>query len=444
MSSSTIKVKLPFERCSAGILYTVAKPNVADFNTSLYTKPSNYLTEQGYAIRQIFKLNGSLYNLYGVGTPSYFLRKYDHATTTWGAPITIPNLPVYNCMIAASETGTNDAIYFYGGQLSANSSYVNSLYKYDVTTNTTTLIGSGGTARVFGCAAVSSDGTKFFAFSGRAGGANIAAFTECTIGTNTWVNRATTPDPRQGGSLISVGTNLYLYGATNIISTSNGKKLYLYNTITNVWEFVADAPTNASLSATLFKNDTTLYLSSFIETESLYKVMHSIDTVAKTFTEIIGTDPNLFDTTIMNSSIDSICYFNNQFWFTGYTSTVTNNDIGGSLYGTLDLTNHTNNIVYSDLGFLEMHLTSSIIEIIPIGDTPDKIRYQFYDSAMTDLGIHEYPITQGQTVNATSYTYVVQAPIVIKSDIIASLKISFKSLTSDWSPWSNLYTTGGA
>lgn len=447
MSKKVVKLKKPFDWCNANIIYTVAKPSISEASSGMSTNVNNFPEYSNSGPTNMFVLNGSLYNLYSIGggAAGYVLRKLDSSNSTWENAITIPNIPIYDAMVTATNLGVNDKIYFYGGRLLTDSTYQNTLYCYDVTTNTTTTIGSGGPVRVFGSCAISEDGTRFFAFSGTSGSGYLSSFIECVVGSNTWISRATTPAPRMKGSLVPFNGDLYLYGAEYCDNSTDGKKLWKYNLTSNVWEFIVDTNSNADMQGFLFKDNSNLYLNSIrsqYDFNSNY--IYKYDVINKTCTEVMGQNTYQFSTEVHLSQMYATVYYNNQIWSGSYNSNTLNNKPTGYLCGTLDLVNHSNNLIFYEKGLLTLSMTSSLIKTNPLNDTPEKLRIQFYNSYSADIGIAEYSFTTGQTVNATNYSYLLVAPdTIVDVSEIYSIKLAYKSINADWSPWSDVMSLYG-
>lgn len=430
MAANIVRVKLPQEDCTAELMYRVSKPVISNFNTSFNNDPSNY-PFNGWV--KLVVLNGKLYAFFASGY-GYSIAEYNTTTSTFGAAFEIPTL-TYNCQVAFSSS----KIYFYSGRTKANSTvWSNVLYEFDPSTQAMRTVSTNnvGPVREYGVACVV--GNKFYAFSGQNNFTSgyVVDFSECNIDTGVWTARSTTPHKRDGGSMLAVGTDLYLFGSSGIDQWANSFILWKFDTLTFTWTNVTTAATMSSGSQLFYFNGDMYLHGNEYDTHKMMKFVPGTSSFVDVSTSLF-TGP--YEVNVLNSVVE----FGGELWYKGTMDKHYNNGPAFDAVGKLDLIAHTLTIINSRLCAGAMQVTATAFKCNPT-NPPDQVRFRLIGD---NLPGGQVEFTQPFLTNWESYgaglrydNVSLPATVVLVEDA-EFIQIAYKSVLSDWSAWSDIYPT---
>lgn len=445
MLEKILKISLPKKNCVTEIKPIVAKPTISNVNMWQGTDNSNW--PSSLTIKKLITVGGNHYAIsYWNDNPAQpTLTPFDPATKTFGTPFSIPTITYNFTMVVGT-----DKLYFYGGKLNSDNSLTNRLFEYDPSTKTFAEKGSGGgTARQKGCGCLIGD--RLFFFSGTTT-THVSAFTEYNLTSNTFISQPTTPVAREYGTMINFGGTGYLTGCVSATDYTTMRKVWAWNATTNTWSDTGHTtPAYINLASLWVILNNELYLMHTSDSNSDMGLILDKYTPGSGFTNIVG--PSATPAQNLNGFLidkpTSIIENSGTYWVYAKLSYGGVNGLPqDDLIGRIDISNNT---LYGDLysvSAMVIALTSTPI-VTDIPDTPEKVSFRLYG---TGTGIPEDPgyveITTNYTDNLVAdvnNVYTFNQPAAITEDSLTAFRIAYKSVKSDWGPWSNLYyRSGGA
>lgn len=438
MLTTILKVTLPQKKCVTSISTIVSAPTISSVN--VWQEDDETLNHYpGISLKKFLNFNENCFAfMYYTGSASDPTIATINPVTKVFGEYEVITLPTYS---PTPVVGTSK-LYFYGGKLRSNSTYSNRLFEYDPVTKVVTEKGTGsGTARWDGCGC--QIGNKILNFSGY-NGSYVAAFTEYDLDTNTFTNRPTTPAARMGGSMITFNGLGYLVGATGIGSDVEARKIWSYSTTTNTWTNTTHVlPADMDLGSQWVIINNELYLFSTSETSSdVVPNMYKYDPgtgLTKVFGE--GLTPALSANNL--GIIKALGYMNGQIWAFGYLMSWYNGQPASDFYGFVDLAN--NSVIYDSypVGVLRHEIRTTPIQTNR-PDDPELVRFKLFgvgEGIPADPGyvIVETPFTEKLRIEDPYVYYTLTQPFTIPTDSLISYQIAYKSVNSEWGPWSNRY-----
>lgn len=171
------------------------------------------------------------------------------------------NMPTYSYHGGDFSFVRNDTgwVFCVGGDLTGSGSLTTKNERYNVNTNTWTVMAPYPTAPGIWYTDGATLGTKGYICGGLTGGAlsnTTAQLTEYDINANTWTVKASMPSARAFGQLIAYQDSLLYYiGGFDATGTSQ-VNVYLYNNIANTWRVATSLPASRMGFAGAIKGDT--------------------------------------------------------------------------------------------------------------------------------------------------------------------------------------------
>lgn len=423
-----LEMDLPVFTCNNDPVIKAYQPEIISFAVD-NTYSDNYDTLSN--IQSFITLNNSLYvidNGYGC-----IIRKFNIATNTFDEPITI-DYPNYASCIVGDE-GTK--LYLYGGRNKSTSVVSNQLYVYDVVANTCTLVGTGGTARYSSIGSYITD--KLFFFGGTVNGTPLNYFTEYVISTNTWTVRDTTPHARIGGTIIGTGTDLYMTGANQIVSTSNAKLIWKYDSSTNAWSQMTETVSDLFDQNAIFRmiNGQIHLINKGADDSAEVDEIISAYTPGTGFTPIFGSTatPAIDYSGYVINSFKDVCYFDSILYFkANIADSFIPNTPTLYLIGKIDLT--LNKIIklveVTNVGTI----TIKVKELLTTRtDTPSKVKFEYskIDNSITPIEVEQDYMTDAVLeLNTLTYTLA----YLNTTENITQARVAFKPTIAEYSNWS--------
>ncbi len=212
------------------------KEIIISFDISIWVRMEDIPTPR--IVHAVAAVNGKIYAIGGIQSPSYIVEEYDPATDTWTKKADMPtNRGYLSCSVV------NGKIYAIGGFVEAgNYTTYDVVEEYDPATDTWTTKASMPTAR-WGHSTATVNG-KIYAIGGAY---HWPAETRGTVeeydpATDTWTTKASIPTPRWLLSCSVVNGKIYAIGGEG--DNVSGSAVEEYDPATDTWTTKASMPTS--------------------------------------------------------------------------------------------------------------------------------------------------------------------------------------------------------